>query len=281
MVTCVIYINASSAFISSEELKSRTGTKLVLLDTTDVKTYKKGHIPGALNVDATKFRRHVGTYMLMKAPREIEELARSLGINNDSEVVIYGHNKGKELLKASYIALALSTNGLKNISILDGGYPDWLSEYEFDGLISQQAAVPKRGDFTAKYNDKILVDLEYVKSHIGVTPMMEARPLKYYNGSEQSVGVKRLGHISKAQSSYWREKFDEAYKVKSDKVLDDIFIKNHKLDKNKEVILYCTGGLEASMNWYLLHQSMGFENVKVYDASMREWGNRDDTPMEK
>ena len=35
----------------------------------------------------------------MNSSKEIQKVARSLGINNDSIVVLYGHNKPKELLK--------------------------------------------------------------------------------------------------------------------------------------------------------------------------------------
>jgi len=35
------------------------------------------------------------------------------------------------------------------------------------------------------------------------------------------------------------------------------------------------------MNWYVLTKHLNFKNVKIYDASMKQWGNLDDTPMEK
>jgi len=141
--------------------------------------------------------------------------------------------------------------------------------------------MPTSGNFIAKFNPNILVDMEYVKAHLGKTPMIEARPLKYFNGSEQSKGVKRVGHITGAQSSFWLDKFNADETLKSDKELEKIFYTDHKLDKNKEVIAYCTGGLEASMNWYILNNYLKFKDVKIYDASMKQWGNLDDTPMQK
>ena len=271
----------ADAFISAQELKSKLGSNVVIIDTTDEATYKLGHIPGALRVEISKFRHPVDTYQLINSPDEIQKVARDLGINNDSYVVLYGHNKGKELLKASYVALALSAHGFTNVSILNGGYPSWLSEYEFDELISTKNEKARYGNFTAKFNKNILVDLDYVKSRISKVPMIEARPIKYFNGSEKSNGVKRLGHIAKAKSSYWREKFDREYNLKKDASLNDIFLKRNGLNPAKEVIAYCTGGLEASMNWYILNNHLKFKDVKIYDGSMRQWGNREDTPMEK
>ena len=55
----------------------------------------------------------------------------------------------------------------------------------------------------------------------------------------------------------------------------------NKMKKDDEVICYCTGGLETSANWYILYQYLGFKNAKIYDGSMRDWGNmdEDDTPL--
>lgn len=280
-----LYLLANDAFINAEQLKTKLQNKnLVILDTSDLQTFNMGHIPNARRADISLFRHWMQnhTYLLINSPQKIESAARSLGINNNSEVVIYGHHKNKELLKASYIALALIANGFTNVSILNGGYNEWKNEYEDDkGLISKKTPNIKNGNFRANFNPNILVDMSYVKNHIGKTPMIEARPKVYFTGEKKSNGVKRLGHITKAQSSFWRDKFESDDTLKTDKELNEIFIKSQKLNPQKEVIAYCTGGLEASMNWYILSQYLHFKDVKIYDASMKQWGNLEDTPMER
>jgi len=279
-----LYLFAQDGFISSETLKEKLHNKsLVLIDTTDLKTYNKGHIPTAVQSSISEYRHWVDkTYLLINSSKEIQEVARNLGINSNSEVVIYGHNKDKELLKSSYIALALIANGFTNVTILNGGFGDWMYEFEEDkGAISKVTPTIKKGNFTATFNPNILVDLDYVKAHIGKTPMIEARPLVYFTGEKKSNGVKRLGHIKGASSSYWRDKFNVDDTLKSDKKINAIFLDKNNLNPEKEVIAYCTGGLEASMNWYILTQHLHYKDVKIYDASMKEWGNRTDTPMER
>jgi len=278
LILSSLYLFASTAFISSDELKSRLNNKnLVILDVTDAKTYKSGHIPHAIRVDASAFRHKVKKYQLMKSSKQIQKIARSLGINNNSYVVIYFHPKRKEILKASYVALSLISNGAKNVSILDGGYDDWLFEFKDD--VSHKTPKIKTGNFTAIYNPNILVDLKYVKKSIGKIPMLESRPKRFYMGKAKSAGVKRLGHIPDAMSSFWKDKFHSDETILSKKELKKIYMGVHHLNPKKEVIIYCTGGLEASMNWYILHQDLNFKQVKLYDASMRQWGNRDDTPL--
>lgn len=278
LLLSTVYLFASQAFITPTELKQELNDKnLVLLDVTDPKTYAASHIPNAVNINAFDLRYKVDKYQLMKPSKEIEKIFRSYGINNDSKVVIYGHAKPKDLLKCSYTALALITNGHNNVSILDGGFPAWT--YDFPKIVSHKIPTVKEGNFIAKFNPNILVDLNYVKARIHKVPMIESRPSRYYYGTDQSKGVKRLGHIPGAMTSFWKDKFNSDEEILDMKDLKDIFIKHHKLSPDKEVIVYCTGGLEASMNWYVLHQHLKFKNVKIYDASMREWGNRDDTPM--
>ena len=53
------------------------------------------------------------------------------------------------------------------------------------------------------------------------------------------------------------------------------------LDPNKEVITYCTGGLETSMNWFVLHRILGFKKARLYDASMKQWANDPRMPLTK
>ena len=271
-------IFASSAFTTPLEVKNRLlDTNFIVLDVSSNAIYKKGHIPYAINVNVSTFRKQVGKYQLMKSSLEIEKIVQNLGVNKRSKVVIYGHNKPKDLLKSSYVALALIVNGFKNVSLLDGGYEDWLDEYPRLTLKETHPVI--KGDFVAKFNSTILVDIKYVFKNIGKIDMIESRPSRYYYGKAQSSGVKRLGHIPFARTSFWKDNFASDDTVLDKSYLYKRFYKQNRLLPEQEVIVYCTGGLEASMNWFILTQHLGFSNVKLYDASMREWGNLTKTPM--
>ena len=278
LLISTIFVYGSSAFVTPSDVKKKLlDTNFIVLDVTDSETYKKGHIPYAVNVDVSNFRKKVGKYQLMKSSKKVEALVQQLGINNSSKVVIYGHGKPKELLKSSYMALVLKVNGLKDVSLLDGGYDEWIDEYE--RLILRESPPVIEGKFVAKFNPNILVDLNYVYDSIGKIDMIESRPSRFYYGKERSSGVARLGHIPFARTSFWRDKFDSANGILDKSILHKIFYKQNRLLPEQEVIVYCTGGLEASMNWFILSEYLGFTNVKLYDASMREWGNKSKTPL--
>ncbi|HIP20449.1 MAG TPA: hypothetical protein EYG70_04935, partial [Sulfurimonas sp.] len=76
---------AQDAFINSDQLSKVLNNKnLIVLDTGTIKTFNKGHIPHAQQVEISSFRHWVDdTYLLMNSPQEIQTVARKLGINKD------------------------------------------------------------------------------------------------------------------------------------------------------------------------------------------------------
>ena len=51
------------------------------------------------------------------------------------------------------------------------------------------------------------------------------------------------------------------------------------VDKSKNVICYCGGGIAASLDLFVLHQ-LGHRNLSLYDASMSEWAADHSLPIE-
>ena len=51
-------------------------------------------------------------------------------------------------------------------------------------------------------------------------------------------------------------------------------------DRSKRILLYCGGGIAATLDAFLLHQ-LGYRDRAVYDASMTEWANDEALPIER
>ena len=49
---------------------------------------------------------------------------------------------------------------------------------------------------------------------------------------------------------------------------------------DKRVLVYCGGGIAASLDAFVLTAILGHKNVAVYDNSMQEWSNDPSLPME-
>jgi len=270
---------AIEPFVSAEKLNERLQQgNVVVIDVGSPEDYiQAGHIPGAVNTKISDWRMPVENHFLMRSTEELTKKVSELGIKNDSTVVLYGHNKPKEILKASYIALVLKTLGHKEVSILNGGFEEWV--FDSKRPVSKANEITQPSVYIPVVNKNIVVDREFVIAHMNKIPMIEARPSDFYFGLLESEGVKRKGHIPGAASYFWKNSLESDETIKPIDEVKDILVKGMQLDPSKQMLVYCTGGLEASMNWYVLTQVLKFQDVKIYDASLKEWGNRNDTPM--
>jgi thiosulfate/3-mercaptopyruvate sulfurtransferase len=278
MVVMTLSLFAMEPLVSVDWLKAHLHDKdLVIVDISSRKLYKKEHIPGAVHSGIGKWRKVHGTFALVRSLKEIEAHMRALGINHNSKVVLYSHHSnGKDMLKPSYVIWAMELYGLKQTAILDGGLKAWKSAGE---TLSTIEPTVQEGDFKAVYHPELVIDREGVQAAIGKVRMLDARPPIFYFGAKKQPILKRAGHISGASSYFWKFSFNSDGTMKPTPLLREMLIDGMKLDPKEEVITYCTGGLETSMNYFVLHRLLGFSKAKLYDASMREWANRDDTPM--
>ena len=51
-------------------------------------------------------------------------------------------------------------------------------------------------------------------------------------------------------------------------------------DKDRRILVYCGGGIAATLDAFVLTAMLGHRNVAVYDNSMQEWSNDPSLPME-
>lgn len=266
---------AMEPFVSAKWLKEHLD-KVIVLDVSAPKAYAKKHIPGAINAPISLWREHHGNYLLLK--KDLIQTIQKLGLSPNKQIVIYAHHPGKDKLKTSYVAWALEVYGIKQTALLDGGLKAWKqAKYPLE----QKPNTPTPSSYTAKPNSALIANKQMVLSKIGKVRMLDARPAVYYFGAKKQSVLARAGHIPKATSYFWKYSFDDKGFLKLKKFLKEMIITGLGLDPNKEVITYCTGGLETSMNWYILHRVLGFNKARLYDASMKEWANDPDTPMTK
>lgn len=279
LIFTFIYINANEAFVPPSYLKeSLDNDNLILIDVGAKNLYNISHIDGAIHVNVSDFLDIFSPYMLMKSADDIQDEIIKLGINDNSEVIIYSRNTDKSLLDSSYIALILITHGFDNVSILDGGYMAWVfenalltSSMEFESEID--------GNATLSFNNKITVDFDYVKDNISKVKLLDSRSPDEYYGIDRSTNTNEVGHIPNASSSYYKDKFLTDGTIRDIDELQEMFLNGYDLNASNEVIIYGDNVFSASMNWYILYNHLNFKNAKIYEASLLEWGNYDLLPM--
>lgn len=278
LLTITASLLAMEPLVTPQWLGKHLGdANLKIVEVSSAKSYEKEHITHASNTDISAWRFDNGTFLSVKDVKEIEKVISDLGIEKDSNVVLYAPiNEPKDLLKVSYIYWVLNYHGVANVAILDGGLKQWKKA----GLsVTAKIEAPKKTNFSANIDSSKITNLQYVSQNISKLPMIDARPSDKYLGINATPTVKRNGHIKGAMSYSWNYSVDSEYMLKSKEQLEAIFKEGYKLDKDQEIIVYCTGGLETSFNYYVLSAVLGYKNIKLYDASMKEYGNREDTLM--
>jgi len=283
-VFVLIAINcfAFDAFIKPEKLKSIiNNNNLIIVDVDSYALYKKSHIKNAIYFDLKKIiPKKENPYMLFASTKTVQKYLRDLGINTDSDIVIYSHNTTQGILNSSYLAFVLIYNGVKNVSILDGGYLSWVFQNE---LLSSSIAgyAHARGNFVFKENQSFLINIEDVEQNLEDMTIMDSRSPGEYYGVTKSRGINDIGHIPHAKSSFYKYIFLSDDTIRSDEELKQIYIDGFGLDKNSKIIVYGNCIFDASALWYVLYQKMGFKNTKLYGASLKEWGNNPAMSMQK
>ncbi|MGL5313602.1 MAG: sulfurtransferase [Peptostreptococcaceae bacterium] len=241
------------------------------------KTYEKAHIKGAQRIDietqlSTVVEEHGGRHPLPSI-EELEETFKNIGINNDSIVVSYDEG---DLAGASRLWWILKYLGHEEIYVLDGGIE--LFE-KLGGETTTHINEINKGNFTAKVNGSMRVDMYYVKERINneKVALIDSREFKRYIGEFEPVD-KKAGHIPGAQNYFWMNILQKEDDILTLKNSDDLKVQFESLSNYEEVIVYCGSGITACPNSLALNE-VGI-NHKVYAGSFSDWISYSDNKVE-
>src|SRR5438445_719457 len=88
------------------------------------------------------------------------------------------------------------------------------------------------------------------------------------------------GHIPSAANVPWSKAANEDGTFKSADELTGLYEGANVLP-GKDVIAYCRIGERSAHTWFVLHELLGYKDVKNYDGSWTEWGSSIRVPIEK
>ncbi len=235
--------------------------------------YEAGHIPGArfMSLDddlAGPVGKHGGRHPLPEMNGFAEKLG-ALGIDNESEVVVYDADGG---MFGARLWWLLRYAGLARVQVLDGGFAAW----EGAGLpVTHELPEVVSVTFTPQLHSEMTVSMDEIKAKLGDrrTLLIDARAPERYRGEVEPLD-KKAGHIPGAVNKPFTENLERG-RFKSPETLRERFREAEKAD---EVILYCGSGVSAAHNALALSEA-GIEGVKIYVGSWSDWSSYDDNPV--
>ena len=259
-------------------------TDVVVLDlAANEEAYLEGHVPGARlvnwRVDISDPTRPE-TFSVL--PREqFEGLMSGLGITGDTTIVLYDDASSR---LAARMYWTLKYYGHDDIRLLDGGKGAWgRSGREFSSENAEGEATDYR---VQRVNDRYLATIDFINENLRDPrfSMVDARSSEQYAGETAgsrfggSGEHRNKGHIYGARNVVWSDNFNEDGTFKSLEDLRELYAP-HGVTNDKTVVTYCNVGILGSSPWFVLSELLGYEDVRLYDASMTEWANDDENYM--
>ncbi|MGZ5388515.1 MAG: sulfurtransferase [Aeromicrobium sp.] len=273
-------MSRESALVTTDWVEDHlSDPSIVLIEVDeDTEAYDKGHIAGAIKLDWRKDLQDGVRHDFISKDR-LEALLSERGVSNDDTVVFYGGNNN---WFAAYAYWYLKLYGHDNLRLLDGGRKKWeLESRELTAEVPTRAATT----YVAKEPDNdIRAFRDEVIAAVGVKNLIDVRSPDEFAGRllapahlpQEAAQI--AGHIPTAGNVPWSKAANDDGTFRSDEELKALYA-GVGLDEHKDTIAYCRIGERSSHTWFVLHEILGYPNVKNYDGSWSEYGSLRAVPV--
>ena len=248
----------------------------------DSNAYLRAHIPGAIMRPGHPYIKteddtgNPGKHL--PDADQFRNLMKTMGIDSNSTVVCYDewHNHF-----ATRLWWLLRYYGHDRVMILNGGWQAWV---EAALPVSTLTHDPRPvGTFDININEHRLMGInDLLKNYQNDEwQIIDVRSDGEYDGSDNTAGNKRTGHIPGACHLEWNRMLKSNDNgVHFMRSLEEMrqLLGDAGVSPAKRTVVHCQSGVRATFMAYCL-ELLEYPDVKVYDGSMVEWANIEDTPL--
>jgi len=217
----------ASVLVEPDQLEKKLNDKnLRVFDVRSQDEYAKGHIPGAVRVDVGDWKSLAVADNGLHDVKGWSEKVGSLGITNGSHVVVYGGRPSN----SARIWWLLKYVGVKNASILDGGWEWWTKK---DRPVESSTPHINATKFKPEFQADRLAEIDSVKK--SVKKSLKSQKVKVVD--TRSDGEFADGRIPDAVHLEWKHLLAEDGRFKTKAELKELFRK-HGIQPTETAVCY-------------------------------------------
>jgi thiosulfate/3-mercaptopyruvate sulfurtransferase len=251
----------------------RSPTPPLVIDVRPAEQFARGQIPGAVHLDLW------GVSLIDTDPAPLRAFLWMIhhqfaqrGVQVERPVVLCDEHSGLRAARAFWF---LECFRHPDVRVLDGGFAGWLRA---GGDVDHDPVAPVASTWIEAEDLSRLATWRDVLAGMGdpATVILDTRTDGEYMGTV--VRATRGGAVPGAIHIEWTHNLDADGLFKSAADLR-LMYEAAGLAPDRRVLTYCQGGYRAAHS-YLALRLLGYPDVRTYLGSWKEWGDRDDLPIE-
>lgn len=256
--TKTAYVDSKNVVEAKNMASDLNKDNVIVIDARSGADYKKGHLKGAIHLDAAALTVSEPVKATLAPKEQVEAVLGEAGISAEDTVYIYDNNGG---VSAGRIWWTLRMYGHKNVKVVNGGQ-EAIGELIGDGTLQASGEATKLETTTyaaGALNDSMLATIEDIKNLSEDTLLLDVR-----SQAEFEEGTIPEAVLYSHKNNLYK---DGTFKSKR-----TTYLEYNKLGVKKDdpIILFCKSSYRATQTALLLEDA-GYTNVKVYDGAWLEY----------